>query len=45
MAFLQRALQRGIYIRKEIYDSLKFPFEYGELITRIWFFYYYYFKV
>lgn len=40
MAFPKQALkrERGIYIRKEIYDSLKFPFEYGALITCIWFF-------
>jgi len=40
-------LEQGIYIRKkkEIYDSIVFPFEYGELITCICFFYYYYFKV
>lgn len=31
-------LEKGIYIRKEIYDSIEFPFEYGELITCICFF-------
>lgn len=30
-------LEKGIYIRKEIYDSIEFPFEYGELITCICF--------